>query len=392
MNNNDINVLLDNRNEYINYLETTLITVISEFFFNINLNCESLKQFQKELSLINKWSQNNIDIKMNIIHKNIKDEEATPKFMQKIIKEIISISIKLKMYELDIKTNKFKVLIPNWHDFLYKCCIECSKQFWKKPTLFFKKITSIEKQNNINNIEKITKECIKNALRSYIPLKELINLIDEIDENTNEIEINTQNLSQKYNNNLQQDLSQKSDQESDQNSNENSDENSDENLDENSDANSLENSDANSKENYQLNKDSHQESDQESDQEYDQESDEYQEKSDELIQKSHEKNHEKSQVKYEQFQEKSDQSQVKNYQSQVKSYQFQVKSDQSQEKSEQSQVKYDQSQVKSDQSQVKYEQSQEKSDQSQILKTNFDKEFDNKIIYINNEVEENAFF
>ena len=54
MNNNDINVLLDNRNEYINYLETTLITVISEFFFNINLNCESLKQFQKELSLIMK--------------------------------------------------------------------------------------------------------------------------------------------------------------------------------------------------------------------------------------------------------------------------------------------------------------------------------------------------
>jgi len=75
MNNSDINVLLDNRNEYINYLENTLITVISEFFFNINLKCESLKQFQKELTLINKWSQNYIDIKMNIIHKKIKDED-----------------------------------------------------------------------------------------------------------------------------------------------------------------------------------------------------------------------------------------------------------------------------------------------------------------------------
>ena len=101
--NNNINVLLDNRNEYVTYLEDTLAIVISEFFYNINLECNSLKKFQNELTLINKWSQKNIDKKMNIINKNIKNEDATPKFMQKLIKEIITISVKLKMYELNIK-------------------------------------------------------------------------------------------------------------------------------------------------------------------------------------------------------------------------------------------------------------------------------------------------
>ena len=47
--NNNINVLLDNRNEYVTYLEDTLAVVISEFFYNINLECNSLLVFYIEL-------------------------------------------------------------------------------------------------------------------------------------------------------------------------------------------------------------------------------------------------------------------------------------------------------------------------------------------------------
>ena len=177
---NKLNVLVENKNEYLEHLTDISNIPICKFFVNISNSCSSLKEFQNELVFLTKWTKKKQDIKMNTIHKLIEEDNATPQYMLKILSEIISKSIKIKIIEHKSTIKSIKVYIPEWYEFLYKVCVLCSNEFWKNPVLFYKKVSSIQRQNNINSIEKITKHCIKNAIRTFIPLNQIINEITPI--------------------------------------------------------------------------------------------------------------------------------------------------------------------------------------------------------------------
>lgn len=44
---NNINVLIENKNEYLNYLIDNISIPICRFFVNISDNCNTLKNFRK---------------------------------------------------------------------------------------------------------------------------------------------------------------------------------------------------------------------------------------------------------------------------------------------------------------------------------------------------------
>ena len=156
-----LNVLVENKNEYLEHLLDISSIPLCKFFVNIANNCNSLKEFQNELVLLTKWTKHKQETKMNTIHKLIEEDDATPQYMLKVLSEIISKSIKIKIIEHQSTIKSLKVYIPEWYEFLYKVCLLCSNVFWKNPILFYKKVSSIERQNNINTIEKITKVKLK---------------------------------------------------------------------------------------------------------------------------------------------------------------------------------------------------------------------------------------
>ena len=152
-----LNVLVENKNEFQEHLLDISTIPICKFFVNIGNGCNTLKEFQKELVLLTKWTKQKQDMKMNGIHKLIEEEDATPQYMLKVLSEIISKSIKIKIIEHQSAIKTLKVYIPEWYEFLYKVCLLCANYFWKNPVLFYKKVSSIERQKNINLIENITK-------------------------------------------------------------------------------------------------------------------------------------------------------------------------------------------------------------------------------------------
>ena len=140
-----LDFLVENKNEYLEHLTDISTIPICRFFVNISNNCTSLKEFQNELVLLTKWSKQKQDAKMNTIHKLIEEDNATPQYMLKILSQIISKSIKIKIIENNSTIKSIKVYIPEWFEFLYKVCLLCSNEFWKNPILFYKKVSSIQK-------------------------------------------------------------------------------------------------------------------------------------------------------------------------------------------------------------------------------------------------------
>ena len=118
-----LDVLVENKNEYLEHLIDISTIPICKFFVNIANNCSSLKEFQKELVLLTKWNKQKQDAKMNTIHKLIEEDQATPQYMLKLLSEIISKSIKIKIIEHKSIIKSLKVYIPEWYEFLYKVCI-----------------------------------------------------------------------------------------------------------------------------------------------------------------------------------------------------------------------------------------------------------------------------
>ena len=224
-------VLVENKNEYLEHLTDISTIPICKFFVNIANNCSSLKEFQNELVLLTKWNKQKQDAKMNTIHKLIEEDHATPQYMLKLLSEIISKSIKIKIIEHKSIIKSLKVYIPEWYEFLYKVCILASNIFWKNPVLFYKKVSSIERQNNINVIEKITKTCIKNAVRSFIPLNKIINELTDI---TGGGEINITNTQTLLENKTKNDTNEKLDSNDDEDD-DNDTEEDDEQLEANDD-------------------------------------------------------------------------------------------------------------------------------------------------------------
>ena len=195
----DSKTLVENRNDYTDHLLDIIVPEISTYFIRIGNQMDTLKNVQKHLTLISKWSKETIENEMIELTNMFEQDDD---YLHKLIKELIIIGTKLKILEYEpgkTITKGFKVYVPEWHDFLYKCCITCAGTFWKNPILFYKNVQSIERQNNLNAIEKIVKQSIRTSIRHYIPIKKIMqeyvkkdsfvvignndNIIDSFDDN-----------------------------------------------------------------------------------------------------------------------------------------------------------------------------------------------------------------
>ena len=177
--------LIDTRNEYIEHIQDVITIPLSKRIYEIWRECSkmkgSIKEFQKELVQIKKWNN-------NIIYEEYKKIVKTTKckYLADLIKNIIIITIKIKIYEYKDEFNNIKIKIPLPEDFIHKCYINISIFSWKNAYLFNNKnIKDSEYQNNLNIIEENFRLIIKKTFRDFIPFDDIFQQIqDNLDNNT----------------------------------------------------------------------------------------------------------------------------------------------------------------------------------------------------------------
>jgi hypothetical protein len=70
---------------------------------------------------------------------------------------------------------------------LHRFFVECARSFWKAPFLFAEDLTPIEKQKNILQAESMCIEAVSGAVRSLLPVKNILR--DYLDEDSEEEEV-----------------------------------------------------------------------------------------------------------------------------------------------------------------------------------------------------------
>jgi len=183
--------LLEVKQEYTKQLSNLLVPVIYEGLISIyneakrTNNESSMKVFQILLSRIPNWNQNIVEGEyQRILQKTQCDwlnDLITAVFISHA--KILS-SIK--------RTNKNKTLnlkVPNGEYFIHKSYIECARQFWKNPYLFYddvQTVNTIEFQRNMREIELIIEQSIQESVRKLLPVKDILQQYIKLDEDSSE--------------------------------------------------------------------------------------------------------------------------------------------------------------------------------------------------------------
>lgn len=162
--------LVEIKNEYTLHLIKILVPIIFEglqsvYNTSIELSTNNiLKDFQILLESIPSWNKQTIDNETSRIINN------SPSYLQDLIKATIKSNIDI--LNCNNSTDLYKNI--NINNFIHSIYIECAREIYNNPYIFYHKLKSIEIKKNQRDIMQIIGECIKDAIRKEIPIEKLL--------------------------------------------------------------------------------------------------------------------------------------------------------------------------------------------------------------------------
>jgi hypothetical protein len=139
---------------------------------NASNNTYILKNFQMELTKIPTWNSVMIEKEFDRFVSASRCE-----WLDDLILAIFKSSAENIIGQYSTKSGDNKEIdieVPKSNVFIHMCYIEIARKIWKKPQLFFTKLSKVELQTNDDEIETIIHNCIIQCVRSSMPLQHLI--------------------------------------------------------------------------------------------------------------------------------------------------------------------------------------------------------------------------
>jgi hypothetical protein len=184
----NINFLIEIKQEYTTQLINILTPLIYEGInsiyhplIDISSPDNILIDFQNQLQLTPNWSNTKIQEETERIKTNSKSYIWLEDLIKATLKSYIIVLTYNPSSNEKIDPSSYKNIKIN--DFIHKIYIECAREFWNNPYLFYHNYPIIELKRNHRDSISIIKECIKEALRKLLPLDRMLKIYLQ-EENT----------------------------------------------------------------------------------------------------------------------------------------------------------------------------------------------------------------
>jgi len=185
----NINVLSEAKNEYSSRLVTILTPLIIEGIKSIfkeayelcNKNDETSKYlmtFQNFLTRIPRWNQQIINEETKrIVH------QSRCSFLEDILTCVHITQLKiLTSIRVSNRQKKVSIDIPKLPDFIHKIYIEFARKLYENVYLFEARIAPLQQQKNMRECEIICRECILVVVQASMPIEQILRAYIDQDE------------------------------------------------------------------------------------------------------------------------------------------------------------------------------------------------------------------
>ena len=144
---------------------------------------DPMMRFQDKLEDVVDWDEK------SMIQKTDKCISKTGcKFLDDLIVAVFVAHMKILIsIKNDNTKGQYKLQVPTTNKFVYECLLQCSREFWKSPYIFYQnelenKIKKVQIQKNLRQAEDIISTTIKNTIRAMLPVKEIVGDVFEYDK------------------------------------------------------------------------------------------------------------------------------------------------------------------------------------------------------------------
>lgn len=181
------------RSEYTKQLATFIVPSLVGWFQqlwsrNASDRGRCMALFQGECEEIPRWNSDRIHDEVRVLI-----ERTGCDYMEELMTAVFIAHTKvLTAVRLGKKQAELSITVPKLDHFIHRVFREAARAFWKAPFLFSDSVPVIERQKNVLQIEALSTEAITTAVRSMLPVKEILQRYlegdsEEIDEEEAEV-------------------------------------------------------------------------------------------------------------------------------------------------------------------------------------------------------------
>jgi len=173
-----ISVYGEAKGEYTKQLCVFLVVPLQRFFLDLLEIAKQeepdkrkhLMKFQDLLKQIPDW---NVD---KVSRETAKIQEQTGcDYLEELLTAVFIAHTKvLSAIRLSSKNKSIQITVPKLEHFLHRTMTESARRIWSTVYLFADNASSLEKQKNLRQLEVILQECIQQAIRGLLPVKNLL--------------------------------------------------------------------------------------------------------------------------------------------------------------------------------------------------------------------------
>jgi len=173
-----ISVYAEAKGEYTKQLCVFLMNPLQKFFLGLLDIARAeevdkkrvLKKYQELLSQIPDWNIDKVAKETGKIQ-----EESGCDYLEELLTAVFIAHTKvLSAIRLNSKNKSIQITVPKVEHFLHRTLSESARRIWSNVYLFSDSIPSLEKQKNLRQLEIILNECIQQAVRGMLPVKNLL--------------------------------------------------------------------------------------------------------------------------------------------------------------------------------------------------------------------------
>lgn len=175
-----LEALIDSKKEYMEHLFDLMTEPMVMTFQEIYQDCLNapetrkkgiLNSFQDALTAIASWNH-------HLIKEHYEKIMAHTgcKYIPELIRALISVQVKINLLanSKSLSADNIKLKIPSAENFVHRFYIDVARGIWKRPYLLYHNVRSVEKQQNLLDLEKLIQQTIRITLRGYVPMEQLI--------------------------------------------------------------------------------------------------------------------------------------------------------------------------------------------------------------------------
>lgn len=184
-------ILLDAKKEYSKQIVGFLTPALyDELYFLWKKAVEDdakspMRRYQDLLEEIAEWEESK---KLQITDRCI--EKSGCKFLEDLLTAVFVAHTKVLMSirnKSKISKDSYKLQVPTSNRFVYECLVQCARDFWKSPYLFYQneadnKIDKIQIQKNLRIAEGNVKDAVMETIRNLLPIKDVLGSVLEMNE------------------------------------------------------------------------------------------------------------------------------------------------------------------------------------------------------------------